>query len=274
MRLAVLSDIHGNLEALGAVLAHAEGLHVDGFIVVGDVVVGAADSLACWERVRALGCPVLRGNHEGYVARFSDPDAPSLWRTEQFAPVAWAVDQLGDTACRTLGALPFSLTLPEVPEALFVHASLRSDRDNLDAYTPEGELAEMFPGLRARYVLRGHDHHAAIRAWRGHQLTTNGSVGIPLNGRTEAQYLTVDLGSDGPHFTFHAVPYDVAGALERFEKTGYLEEAGPMAALFYREIATASPHLIPFLRGYARYSQGGRLGLGDAVRAFLQFGSP
>lgn len=273
MRLAVLSDIHGNLQALEAVLAHAATLGADGFVVVGDIVVGGADSRACWERVAALRCPVLRGNHEGYVARLDHPDAPSSWRSEQFAPVAWAVRQLGDAVCRTLGALPFSLTQPEVPDTLFVHASLRSDRDNLDAYTPEATLHEMFPGLRARYVIRGHDHHAAVRAWDGRRLITNGSVGLPLNGRTEAQYLTLDVHRD-LRVTFHTVPYDVEGALERCLETGYLAEAGPMAALFYREIATASPHLIPFLRGYARYSQGGRLGLGDAVRAFLQFGSP
>lgn len=164
MRLAVLSDIHGNLQALEAVLAHAETLGVDGFVVVGDIVVGGADSLACWERVAELRRPVLRGNHEGYVVHLDHPDTPNSWRSEQFAPVAWAVQQLGVAACRTLGALPFSLTLPKVPDTLFVHASLRSDRDNLDAYTSEESLSEMFSGLEAAHVVRRHDHHAAVRA--------------------------------------------------------------------------------------------------------------
>lgn len=274
MRLAVLSDIHGNLEALTAVLEHAAANAVDSFVVVGDIVVGGADSRACWECVAELRSPVLRGNHEGYVARFSHPDAPSNWRSEQFAPVAWAVRQLGDAVCQTLDALPFSLILPKVPAALFVHASLRSDRDNLDAYTPESTLSEMFPGLRARFVVRGHDHHAAVRAWDGRQIITNGSVGIPLGGVSEAQYLVLTVAEEGVTPTFYTMPYDVEGALERFHETGYLAEAGPMAHLFYREIATASPQLIPFLRGYARYPQGGKLGLEDAVRAFVRFGSP
>lgn len=185
MRLAVLGDVHGNLAALGAVLEHAERLRPDGFVVVGDVVVGAPDSFACWERVEALGCPVVRGNHETYVAAFGTTAAPPAWATPQFAPFAWTVAQLGDPVRKTLGALPFSLTLPEAPDVLFVHASLRSDRDNLSAYTSDEALGVMFPGLTARYVVhyvvRGHDHVAATRRWQAHQLTTNGSVGIPLS---------------------------------------------------------------------------------------------
>ena len=70
------------------------------------------------------------------------------------------------------------------------------------------------------------------------------------------------------------MPYDVETTLKRFQTTGYLEAAGPVAHLFYREIATATPQLSPFLRGYPRWSAGGTLSLEAAVRAFLQFGSP
>lgn len=274
MRLAILGDIHGNLEALAAVLEHAERLQVDGYVVVGDIVVGAADSLGCWERIEALKCPVLRGNHETYVSAYGTAAAAPAWVTPQFAPVAWAVGQLGDAVRWTLGTLPFSLRLPHAPDLLFVHASLRSDRDNLGAYTPDDTLEAMFPRLRARYVVRGHDHVAATRRWRAHQLITGGSVGIPLSGVTEAQYGVIEKRPEGWLPTFYSVPYDVEATLKRFQTTGYLEEAGPVAHLFYREIATATPQLIPFLRGYPRWSEGETLSLRDAVRAFLRFGSP
>ncbi len=274
MRLAVLGDIHGNLAALEAVLEHAYRLNPDGFVVVGDIVVGAADSLACWERAKALGCPILRGNHEAYVATFGTAAAPPAWATPQFAPVAWAVRQLGEAVRRTLGRLPPSLGLPGAPDLLFVHASLRSDHDNLNAYTSEEVLTEMFPNLRARYVVRGHDHVAATRLWRTHQLITNGSVGIPLSGLPEAQYAVLTRHKDGWQPDFYSVPYDVEATLSRFGASGYLEEAGPMARLFYREVAHATPQLIPFLRGYARWSAGGALSLERAVGAFIRFGWP
>ncbi len=271
MRLAVLGDIHGNLPALEAVINHAERSHVDGFVVIGDIVIGAPDSLACWERVKALKCPVLRGNHEMYAATFHDDPARQKL---QFAPIAWAVKQLGGDVRRALEALPFSLSLPEAPELLFVHASLRNDRDSVDMYTAEAELEEMFADLSAHYVVRGHNHIAATREWKTHRLITSGSVGIPLSGVTEAQYLTLEKQQDGWKPVFHSVPYDVDVALSRFYSTGYLEEAGPIAHLFYREVATATFQLAPFLRGYQRYSQGETLNLTEAVRAFLRFGSP
>ena len=271
MRLAVLSDIHGNLPALEAVIDHAERLSVDGFVVIGDIVIGAPDSLACWERVKALNCPVLRGNHEMYAASFYEN---ATWQTPQFAPVAWAVKQLDDNVRRELGTLPFSLTLPDAPDLLFVHASLRNDRDNLGAYTAEAVLSEMFPALSARYVVRGHDHVAATRTWGEHQLITNGSVGIPLNAVTEAQYLVLERHLDEWQPTFYSVTYDVDKTLKRFYETDYLEAASPMAHFFYREIATATSQLLPFWRNYQRYSQDGALSLEEAVRAFLRFGSP
>ena len=274
MRLAVLSDIHGNLAALEAVLGHAEQEQVDGYVIIGDVVIGAPDSVLCWERVVELKCPVVRGNHEGHLAAFGTEAAPTAFLTLQFAPVAWAARKFDNETRQMLGALPLSVTLPEVPGVRFVHASLRSDRDNLDALTFESELAVMFPNLTERYVFRGHDHIAATRLWGAHVLHTVGSVGIPLNGVTKAQYAVLESRAGDWYPTFHALPYDVEATLKRFHDTGYLEEAGPMAHLFYREVATATHQFFPFLLAYERYSEGGRLGLEAAVQNFCRFGSP
>lgn len=132
----------------------------------------------------------------------------------------------------------------------------------------------MFPGLSAAYVVRGHDHVEATRAWRGRQLITTGSVGIPLDAATEAQYVTLERRRGVWQPMFHSVPYDVEVTLRRFHETGYLEAAGPMAGLFYREVATGTAQLIPFWRGYERYSDGGSLSLAASVRAFLRVGWP
>lgn len=266
VRIAVLGDVHGNLEALGAALAHAETLKPDLYVVIGDIVVGAADSLACWERVKALSCPVLRGNHEGYIVGYGAADAPAAWSTPQYAPVAWAAASLGPVKSE-LARLPFSLTLPGLPKVLFVHASARSDRDNISAYTSAETLQEMFPEVKARVIVRGHDHVAATRSWNGTEIITTGSVGLPLNGVTEAQYLLLEARAGSWQPFFQAVPYDVDAALARFYSSGYIESVGPMARLFYREVATAAHHLIPFLRGYSRWSEGDAAGFGNECSA-------
>ena len=96
MRIAIIADIHGNLAALEAVLARIAGLRIDRVVVAGDVVVGAPDSLKCWERVRGLDCPVLRGNHERYVFDLGTERAKPEWSTRQFGPVQYAAAQLGE----------------------------------------------------------------------------------------------------------------------------------------------------------------------------------
>ena len=93
MQIALLADIHGNLAALEAVLAELDRLRPDRIAVLGDIVDGAPDSLACWERVRGLGAVVLRGNHERYVVDYGTERAAPEWSTPQFAPVRWTVAQ-------------------------------------------------------------------------------------------------------------------------------------------------------------------------------------
>ena len=74
MRVAVITDVHGNLGALEAVLAHGERLGVDETVVAGDTVNILPHSRACWDLARSRGLHVLLGNHE-YVATYGTPEA-------------------------------------------------------------------------------------------------------------------------------------------------------------------------------------------------------
>lgn len=80
MRYAVLSDIHANLEALEAVLDDARAQHCDDFVCLGDVVGYNANPSECLQRVRELGCPVVKGNH--------DEQASIAFSTEEFNEMA------------------------------------------------------------------------------------------------------------------------------------------------------------------------------------------
>ena len=97
MRIAILADIHGNLPAFEAALDHASRQRVDRTIVAGDIVNGSPDSAACWRLARSLGYPIVRGNHERYVARYGTAAGDPAWLSEQFAPVRWTL-WLGGTA--------------------------------------------------------------------------------------------------------------------------------------------------------------------------------
>jgi predicted phosphodiesterase len=271
MRIAILADIHGNLPAFEAALEHAAA-RADRLIIAGDVVVGAPDSAACWRLAESLGCPVVRGNHEGYVADFGAPGTPPAWHSRQFAPVQWAAAQLDEAERRRIDALPRLLRPEEAPDLLVVHGSLRSDRDSVSAYTPPEELAAMFPGVRETLIVRAHNHQCQVRLWGGRRIVTAGSVGLTLDGTPSAQYLLLEQTRAGWELRHQSVEYDVQAAVRRFRTSGYLEAAGPIALLYMREVATASFHIVPFLRAYARWSREGAVTLDEALERYLSPG--
>lgn len=253
VRLAVLADIHGNLAALEAALEAVDHLRVDRMVVAGDVVDGAPDSEACWRRVRALGVPVLRGNHERYLLDFGTDRADPEWTAPRFGPLRAALEEVSAETLGELATLPGRWRDPDLPGLLVVHASLRSDTDTIHPYTPDAELEPMFPGADVpELVLRGHNHLCMSRHWGDRRIVTVGSVGFALDGHPTAQFCTVERAGSTWRVGHHATPYDVDATLRRFRETDFVERAGPMGRLMVREVATGTPHLVPFLRDWRR----------------------
>lgn len=270
MRIAILADIHGNLVALEAALAEVKRIGVDKLIVTGDIVVGSPDSAACWERIKNLGCPVIRGNHERYVYDLHTDRAPPIWHSRQFGPVQYAAQQLGPQGWRELAALPTKHQFEELPEVLFVHGSARSDNDLIFPYTTDAEISPMFAENVPRWIIRAHNHFCSVRLWGERRIVTVGSVGLPLDGYPSAQFTTLEKRGEDWSVQHRAVNYDVAAAALRFKESGYLDAAGPMGRLYQREVATAAFQIIPFLRFYRKLGvvQPG-ISLDDAVQRFL-----
>jgi predicted phosphodiesterase len=273
MRIAVLADIHGNLPALEEALAEVERSQVDRVIVAGDMVVGSPDSFACWRRVLALGCPIIRGNHERYIFDLDTARAPASWKTPRFGPVHYAAAQFSTEQRRELAALPAYLEFGDCPDLLLTHGSLRSDNDLIFPYTSDAEIAPMFAGHAAPWIARGHNHFASVRLWGDRRIVTVGSVGLPLDGTPAAQFTILERRGKVWDVFHRAIPYDVSATLRRFDETGYLESAGPMASLYRREVETASFTIIPFLAYYRKVSATNpAVKLEDAVSAFRALG--
>ncbi|HEU5080457.1 MAG TPA: metallophosphoesterase family protein [Opitutaceae bacterium] len=270
MRIAILADIHGNLVALEAALADTKRIGVDQVIVAGDIVVGSPDSLACWERVKTLGCPVLRGNHERYVFDLHTDRAPPIWHSRQFGPVQYAAQTLGPQRWREMAALPMQHVFPDAPDVLFVHGSSRSDNDLIFPYTLDAEIAPMFSPNAPRWIIRAHNHFCSVRLWGERRIVTVGSVGLPLDGYPSAQYTILEKRDGDWRVEHRAVNYDIAAAALRFKESGCLQAAGPMARLYQREVATAAFQIIPFLRFFRKLGvvEPG-VTLEDAVQRFL-----
>jgi predicted phosphodiesterase len=271
MRLAILADIHGNLPAFEAALEHVAHQKVDQIIIAGDIVNGCPDSKACLNLALSLGCPLLRGNHERYIAHFDTPEASPKWVTDQYAPLRWTREQLSEQERNLVSQFPGYLRLPEAPNILVVHASERNDHDSVEAHTLEHDLHAMFPAAQERYIVRSHNHEGQVRFWEKGFIITTGSVGLPLDGNPTAQYLLLDQNKNEWNIQHQSVPYNLDAAISRFHDTGYLSSVGPMGRLFFRELVTASKQIVPFLRLYRQWSEQSDISLAQAVDRFMSF---
>jgi predicted phosphodiesterase len=264
MRLAVLADVHGNVQALEAVLEHARKQSVDCIIIAGDLVNGLPDSRACWDLANALHLTILRGNHERYLSHYGTEQLN--WSGEQFKPIAWTVKQFSRDERKVMEDLPLHVCLDDL---LIVHASYRSDYDTIMPDTPIDELEKMFTGSRERFIIRGHNHQSFSLHFHGRQLESLGSAGLPLDGSPKADYAILEQSKGSWKVTRHELDFDRDETVKRFSETGYLEEGGPMAKLFLQELRTSRWQIIPFLNDYERWSRHETLSLDQAVDAFL-----
>jgi putative phosphoesterase len=222
--LAIISDVHGNLVALEAVVADAARDEIADIVCLGDLAAGGPQPREVLQRLRELGCRAVRGNADGWLLTGLPPGSSSA--TQRLAEVTrWAQEQLAQEDLDYLAALPTTLETSIGPASIFCfHGSPRSDVEALLATTSEGELrAAVDSAPDVQLLAGGHTHLQLLRVYRDRVLLNPGSVGLPLGsiqpasaGRvplpTRAEYVLLRAGDDGMEVSFRRVPIDV-GAL-------------------------------------------------------------
>jgi predicted phosphodiesterase len=209
MHVAALYDIHGNLPALEAVLEEIRQAKVDFIVVGGDVLPGpmSLESLRC---LLDLDIPVqfIQGNGDREVlAQRAGIESSAI--PEQFREVMrWSARQLRPEDERLVASWPATLRveIPGLGEALFCHATPRSDTEIFTRLTPEDCLLPVFEGLNVPLVICGHTHMQFDRMIGRVRVVNAGSVGMPF-GEPGADWLLL-----GPGVQFRHTSYDLTGA--------------------------------------------------------------
>lgn len=231
MRLAVISDIHANLEAFEAVSEHIGGQSVDKVVCLGDLVGYGADPNLCMDRVRELTQVVVAGNHDYASVEKTDSSRFNPLAREA---IAWTSRMLLIDHRRYLERLPLSLELPEVGATL-VHST--PSRPGLWWYLFSAtEAALEFGSFQTQCCFVGHTHlpgafvkHPGgevslvsvgkLRLQEGYRYLVNvGSVGQPRDGEPEAAYLVLD--TEASTLDLHRVAYDVPTAQKKILQAG------------------------------------------------------
>ncbi len=230
MRTAIFGDIHANLEALDAVLADANEQECINFVCMGDVVGYNADPAACLERIREIGCPTVKGNH--------DHDASENHSLEAMNPVAaealqWTRDQLSADQRLWLKHLRM---VRQVSNFTIVHSTL-DQPVNWNYVTNRFDAMSNFSYQFTQLCFHGHTHvpRVYVKSDKVRELDPEaialeanskyfinvGSVGQPRDGDPRACYVILDPESN--QIVFRRLDYDMATTQRKIIKAGLPE---------------------------------------------------
>jgi len=224
VRVALVSDQHGNDVAFRAVVGDLDGIGVDEVVCLGDAVQGGAQPAETLERLRTLGCATVLGNADAFLLEVPT-DSPEPVTEQQLEVREWTLSQLSDSQLGQIHAFePVLRRELEGVRLLFCHGSPASYDDVL---LPElgGEALAPFQGHDAGLIAGGHTHLQWTRRI-GHALYVNpGSVGIsydrhaePLALRALAEWALLTVEDGKVAVEFRQVPYsreDVRAAATR-----------------------------------------------------------
>lgn len=235
MRIALLSDIHGNDVALDAVLRDVESSGgVDAYWVLGDLVALGPEPVRVLGRLAGLpSARFLRGNTDRYVFSGTDRPPPSRGEASSDASKLPALVECAGTFAWTQGALsgshwiewleklPLEIRdeLPDGTRALGVHAAPgRDDGLGLMAGSSHEQLLAAVEGCEASLVFGGH-HHLPLDARVGpYHLVNLGSVSNPYAPDLRASYVTLECSASGYQVRHRRVDYDRQSVIARMRE--------------------------------------------------------
>lgn len=232
MRIAVISDIHSNIQALEAVFEDIDARGIDRIICAGDLVGYAPFPNEVIEQIKSRNIPTVMGNYDDGVGflryicgcDYKDENAQALGE----ASVLWTKQNTLPENLEFLRSLPHQLVIEAGRhKVMVVHGSPRRLNEYLHQNVEESLLQEIFAETNATILVCGHTHIPDHRNVAGRHLVNGGSVGKPKDGDPRACYVILEF-SQEVKVELVRVAYDLEATAQAIIKSGLPNEFAEM----------------------------------------------
>jgi predicted phosphodiesterase len=276
MKVAVFSDVQGNLPAMEVAVEHILDWDPDLVVMAGDLINRGPSSRACLDLFEPLrrrrGWLPLQGNHEAWVLRCGRERPRDALDAEMRRIADWTFHQLVAIEESLLG-WPDHLSFHADAEDSWVHVthgSMAGNRLGVSASVSDEDLRGRLPQDVAVFV-GAHTHKPLQRQHGRTQILNVGSIGSPFDGDVRASYGQLELRGGRWHTQILRLDYDRRRTERDFVESGFIEQGGPLARIIFEEWRRARVLLADWHHRYREAVQSGEITLERAVVEFLQF---
>ncbi len=234
MRLAVISDMHGNCVALDAVLADINQQVVDQIVCLGDAVQGGPQPAEIVARLREIACPVVMGNADDWLITGVDSGAeeiPPERRRKMEDVRQWSLSRLSGEDITFIRQFQptVRIELSTTQHLLCFHGSPTSFDDVILPTTPDEEVKRHFEPYPGWWLCGGHTHLQQIRRYYNTFFFNPGSVGRSYSHQQDdesfrpdpwAEYAILSIKDENSSLEFRKIPFDVAALIKVHRSSG------------------------------------------------------
>lgn len=224
MKMAFISDIHGNAIALDAVLNDLHQKEVDKIYVLGDICYRGPEPKRSLELVKSLHTEVIKGNADEWVVRgVREGEVPDKVLEMMNKERQWTVGKLDQADIDYLAGLQTQLNLDvdgigisafhATPASLFEIVLPSADDETIES--------SLMKSTEANIYIYAHIHRPYIRSIDGKVVMNIGSVGLPFDGLPKASYGLVEIENGNMRTSIERVSYDIEKVIQLYEKENY-----------------------------------------------------
>jgi predicted phosphodiesterase len=293
MKYAIISDVHGNLDALDAVLKDAETLGADRYIFVGDYCASLPYPNEVVDRIKTIeNSTLVQGNLEVTYSEYSKQD-PLTWTDGQFQAHYWSYRQVSGKNHEFLAALPTAITITDRKTTINItHSSADISEDieynefnsskvakrynRIGDYSREMLLSDirehlskdehrpMISSLADDIYIFGHTHTQWNAKIGNKALINPGSCGLPLDGTPGAPYTLLHIQDNHIDIVERRVPYDFDKLINDFKSSSLFDAAPVWCDIILNELNTGFSRALPFLQFANEYA----IKVNDKIRPY------